>query len=208
MRSSLALLVAAGLLAAAAPVALADGDPASDYLLGQPTFVPPDAGVSAAAATQLGAVLADAKRKGYEVRVAVIATRYDLGSAGVLFRKPTEYARFLGQELFFVYKGRLVVAMPNGYGVSRGGKPQPRQQALLDRLPPPGRSGLATGAARAVRVLARAAGVGVASPQALRASGGGAGNRDRLIVAAAAIVLALAAAAVAGRRRLRRWATR
>src|SRR5437764_13595429 len=108
-----------------APVALADGDPASDFLLGQSVFVPPDDGVPDANAKQLESVVASAKAGGYEIRVALIGTRYDMGSVVALYRHPKPYARFLGQELYFVYKGRLLVVMPNGYGVSRGGKAQP-----------------------------------------------------------------------------------
>ena len=158
-----------------APLARADGDPASDYLLGTTAFVPPDAGVPAADAAQLRAVLAAAKTRGYEIRVALIATRYDMGSVASLFRRPLDYTRFLGQELFFVYKGRLLVVMPNGYGVSRGGKPLPAAQRLVDRLPPPGTNGhaLATGATSAVRKLAAASGVHVPliQPAAKKSSG-------------------------------------
>ena len=50
-------------------------------------------------------MLRDAKARGYEIRVALIASRYDMGSVGVLYRQPKRYARFLGQELAFVYKG-------------------------------------------------------------------------------------------------------
>jgi hypothetical protein len=150
-----------------APAARADGDPASDYLLGTSAFVPPDANIPSADAQQLRTVLATAKARGYEIRVALIATTYDMGSVGTLFRRPRQYARFLGQELFFVYKGRLLVVMPNGYGVSRGGKPMPSAQRLADRRPAPGVDGhaLATGATATVRKLAAAAGVQVPLPQ-------------------------------------------
>jgi hypothetical protein len=159
--------VACLLVAPVAPVARADGDPASDYLLGTSAFVPPDANISSGDAKQLSAVLADAKARGFEIRVALIATRYDMGSVATLFRQPRQYARFLGQELFFVYKGRLLVVMPNGYGVSRGGKPVPSAQQLVDRLPAPGNDGhaLATGATAAVRKLAAASGVNVPLPK-------------------------------------------
>jgi hypothetical protein len=113
------------------------------------------------------AVLADAKARGYEIRVALIATTYDMGSVVTLFRQPRQYARFLGQELFFVYKGRLLVVMPNGYGVSRGGKLLPSAQRLVSRLPAPGTDGhaLATGATAAVRKLAAAEGITVPLPK-------------------------------------------
>jgi hypothetical protein len=203
----LALALAAALAAAAG--AAADGDPASDYLLGQAAFVPPDAGIADADAARLASMLAEAKKKGFEVRVALIATRADLGAVTALYRKPKEYARFLGQELYFVYKGRLVVVMPNGYGFSRGGRAQPAGQALLDRLPgpEPGGTGLVAGALQSVRVLARAAGVRVAVPKA--GAGGGNGSvRDRVVIAAAAAAGAVVLGGVALVRRRRRGGAR
>ena len=34
-----------------------------------------------------------------------------------LWRQPQNYARFLGQELSLVYRGTLLVVMPNGFGL-------------------------------------------------------------------------------------------
>jgi hypothetical protein len=185
----------------AAPAAHADGDPASDYLLSTASFVPPDGGISKADAAQLNDALAEAKSRGYEIRVAVIATKFDMGSVDVLYRQPRRYARFLGQELFFVYKGRLLVAMPNGYAVSQGGKPVPSAQAVVDRLPPPGSSGhsLTTGATAAVAKLAAASGVVVAAPNSAAPSSGS--GRLVLIAIAVLVVLLGAAAAIFVRRR-------
>jgi hypothetical protein len=174
-----------------APVARADGDPASDYLLSMSAFVPPDANISSGDAKQLNAVLADAKARGFEIRVALIATTYDMGSVGTLFRQPRQYSRFLGQELFFVYKGRLLVVMPNGYGVSRGGKAVPSSQQLVDRLPHPGTNGhaLATGATAAVRKLAAAAGVNVPLPKIAA----GKGHSDWFLIGIIALVVIVGA---------------
>ena len=187
------------------PAALADGDPASDYLLVSPAFVPPDDGIPPASAKQLTTVLADAKKHGYVIRVALIKTRYDMGSVTVLYGKPKQYAHFLGQELYFVYKGRLLVVMPNGFGFARAGKLQPAQQGLLDRRRPPGAGGaqLAASATGAVRALAAASGVHVALPP-LHGSTGTSSTRDRLVIAGgAAIVLALGAGLTVLRRRTR-----
>ena len=198
---SLALVAVLACLVVA-PAARADGDPASDYLLTSPAFVPPDAGIPSADVTQLNATLAAAKSRGYEIRVAVIATKNDLGSVGVLYRQPRRYARFLGQELHFVYSRRLLVAMPNGYAVVLDGKLVPSAQALVDGLPPPGSSGhaLTTGATAAVAKLAAASGVVVAAPKSAVSSSGN-GRWLLLGIAGLVVLLGVAATILARRRR-------
>jgi hypothetical protein len=205
-RALLLLALLAGL--AFAPLARADGDPASDYLLSQSTFVPPDDGVPAAYAEQLQATVREAKARGYAIRVALIGTRYDLGSVSVLDRKPKQYARFLGQELAFVYKGRLLVVMPNGLGYSERGRAVPRGQAVVDSLAAPGKDGAALASAATSAVVRLAAAAGVVVPEAPLGSGartsGSNANRDRLTIAAAALAATLlAAGAVLFRRRRR-----
>ena len=184
-----AAVVALGLT----PLARADGDPASDWLLSQPSFVPEDIGVPAAYTTQLNAVLSDAKARGYEIRVAVIGTRYDMGSVYVDWLKPKRYVPFLSKELFFVYKGRVLVVMPNGLAVTDGGgKPAPAaDRALVDRLPAPGKdpAALATAATHTVIALAANHGAIVALPKLGHVSGSTT-NRDRVTLAAAALVVA------------------
>ena len=188
-----------------APAALADGDPASDYLLSQSVFLPPDVVVPEADAKRLTETVAEAKARGYEIRVAVIGTRYDLGSVGALFKKPQEYALVLGQELRFVYKGRLLVVMPNGYGVSQGGKKWPEAEAVVVGLPPPreGGSGLTTAADTAVRKLAASSGVRLPTP-----SDGGSSSSGTMVVAivggiAVLLLVGGGAAFLVRRRRLR-----
>jgi hypothetical protein len=181
-------LAVATLLAAccvAVPAAHANGDPASDYLLTQNTFIPFDAKVPTAEAEVLNAIVVNAKEKGYTIRVALIAKQFDLGAVPSLWRKPKTYARFLGQELFFVYKGRLLVVMPNGFGASRGGKTLASEERVLDAMPDPGESGatLATAATRAVQRLAAHSGVRVEIPTA---SSGDSSTRDRIAIASIA----------------------
>jgi hypothetical protein len=188
------VLVAIAFLALA-PLARADGDPASDYLLTQTTFVPPDLGISEADAARLATVVQSAHAGGYTIRVALIGSRYDLGSIGTVFGQPKHYARFLGQELTLVYHGRLLVVMPTGYGVARAGTLIPAEQATLDRLPEPGRSGdqLVAAAITGVRKLAAASGVVVAVPPP--ASGNSSTAVWIWVVVGAAIALVAALAA-------------
>jgi hypothetical protein len=192
------LAVALAAVCLAVPAARADGDPASDYLLAQSTFVPFDAKVSKAQADQLNAVVAAAKNQGFTIRVALISNEFDLGAVPSLWRKPKTYARFLGQELFFRYTGRLLVVMPNGYGVSRGGKALSSAQHVVDALQNPGEGGpaLASAATRAVQHLAAQSGVRVEIPAA---SAGDSSNNDRVVIAAAVgglVLLILAGLAV------------
>lgn len=200
------LLVA---LLVAAPAAHADADPASDYLVGQGTFIPPDVGIPPAYADQLNATVREAKARGYTIRVALIGSRYDMGAVTVLYEKPKQYARFLGQELSLIYKQRLLVVMPNGLAVSQNGKILPREQALVERIPPPGTDGtaLAATATRAVIRLAADAGVVVPEPPLAssgRSAPGSNENRDRAVIAVAAAVAALLVALVVLYRRRRR----
>ncbi len=101
---------------ATVPLARADGDPASDVLYGANLFPSYDSGISAANLEALQATLADSKKAGYEIRVAVIAKPDDLGAVTSLWAKPRQYARFLGTELGYVYKKPLLIVMPNGIG--------------------------------------------------------------------------------------------
>ena len=180
MRRLLAAVLAAGCIAV--PAARADGDPASDYLLSQDTFLPFDANISKEQAAQLNTVVADAKKQGFTIKVAVIAKPFDLGAVPSLYGKPKTYARFLGQELFFLYKGRLLIVMPNGYGASHGGKPLPSAQRVLDGMAAPqeGGAALTAAAARAVQRLAAQNGVRVEIPPV---ASGTSQTNDRIIIA-------------------------
>lgn len=193
-RCALLAVLAASLVVVAA--AHADADPASDYLIQQATFIPPDDGIPKAYADQLNATVREAKARGYTIRVALIGSRYDMGAVTILYEKPKQYARFLGQELALVYKKRLLVVMPNGLAVSTNGKLAPREQAVVDRIPPPGTDGKALAATATRAVVRLAADAGVVFPEpALSASGrsapGSSDNRDRAIIAAAALAAAL-----------------
>ena len=189
-RAALITLLACLVLA---PLARADGDPASDYLLTQPVFLPPDVVMSKSDAARLTSVTAAAKKAGYEIRVAVIGTLYDMGSVGALYKKPQRYAVFLGQELRFVYKGRLLVVMPNGYGVSQNGEPWPEGSKIVAKLPPPGAGGpaLAAGGAAAVQALAAASGVHVSS-----SADGGSSSSSTTLIAVGAVVVVLVAGGI------------
>ena len=122
----------------------------------QTLFLPQDAGFSAAQQAQLSTLLASAQRSGLRIRVAIVASPSDLGSISELWRQPQAYAHFLGQELGLVYRGTLLVVMPNGYGLyGVGGVPTP--SAGLNTTGQAS-AALAESAISAVRRLARASG--------------------------------------------------
>jgi hypothetical protein len=166
-RRSLRVLaaVAAALAAgAAAPAAQADGDPASDYLIGQKIFLPYDAKLPARPVQMLNATVHSANTQGFPVRVALIWSNYDLGSVTVLWNKPRTYARFLGIELSYYFKGRLIVVMPNGIGLYWHGHPTGPGYKVLDPITvKPTPAGLAEAATAAVQRLAAASGVTVST---------------------------------------------
>jgi hypothetical protein len=148
-----ALLVGLGAMASQAR---ADGDPASDVLAGQTVFIPQDGAVPLAQQSQLEQLVGSANRTGLPLRVALIATRSDLGSVTALWRRPSAYARFLAQELSQVFHGTLLVAMPDGFGVAHVG---PGPPAAFSGAPGAGsRAGLGGATIKAVQRLAGAGG--------------------------------------------------
>jgi hypothetical protein len=149
-------------LAAVTPRAYADGDPASDVLATQRLFVPADATVVTGEQLQLTALLNEAAGRGYPLRVAIVASRTDLGSVTALWRRPETYARFLGGELALVFHGTVLVVMPNGYGtdVTASGVRTASGEA---ELPVP-RAHLGSAAIAAVERFASGAGIRLVSP--------------------------------------------
>ena len=154
----LAAVAAAGLVFAS--VAGADGDPGSDVLVYQDLFAGSDAGLSVQQQLRLGGLLKTAARAGFPVRVAVIASPFDLGAVTALWRNPRGYARFLGLELSLAYKQRLLVVMPNGFGFNWPGHSTASAYRLVGGIPiHAGGSGLFGATEAAVTRLASASGV-------------------------------------------------
>lgn len=186
----LAILASAGGIFASS--ARADGDPASDVLVTQRLFLPQDAGLPPGQQTQLGALVDDAARDGYQLRVALIASPADLGSVAPLWRQPQNYARFLGQELAFTYHGPLLVVMPDGFGFYRFNRSAADELAALGGVRP-GASALGSAALTAVQRLAATSGHRLSLPNATATPNPGSSNTTPWI--AFAIGAALIAAA-------------
>jgi hypothetical protein len=175
-------------------LARANGDPASDYLLVRNIFLPFNARIDRDATQRLTNVIREANTSGFKIRVALIGTRYDLGTAFSLYNKPQRYAEFLGLELSFVYRQHLLVVMPSGFGASVNGKPDPRGIRAVRSLPAPGTDATreAEAATTAVRRLASTYGHVLAPGD----GGSGSQTRDRITIAAGVTALAALLAAI------------
>jgi len=187
------------------PAAMADGDPASDVLVYQPVFFPYNP-APPAAQRELNGLVKSADQQGLKIRVAVVQSPRDLGSIPTLFGKPSVYARFLSSELSSIWRDRVLVVMPSGYGLAQGARLVRRggvehvvvnthsgpDEAVLRRLPPPRGStpaDVVAAASKAVRALAARHDIAlVAAPPASSSSGGGSGRNPGLAAAVAATV--------------------
>jgi hypothetical protein len=188
-----AVLTLALVLVAATP-ARADGDPASDVLLGLNVFYPYSPPVSQTLQNTLNGETAAASRAHFPIKVALIESPLDLGAIPVLFDKPQQYADFLDDEISFGHRQLLLVVMPDGYGVQ--GVSAATAAAVASLARPAGRQSddLARAAITAVQTLAAAAGHPIAVSQSPSTGGGGGPGSTPL----ALIVLALAAIVLAG----------
>jgi cytochrome c biogenesis protein CcmG/thiol:disulfide interchange protein DsbE len=236
LRLDLRLLAVVGLVLvsalAFAPRALGDGDPGSDVLVNQSSFVPADAGISIPQQLQLTTMLRVAASGGAPVRVAIISHRDDLGAITALWGKPQAYANFLGTELSLAYTGRLLIVMPDGFGFFWKGHPTAAsEQALAGLTIGTGGLGLITAAESGAARLASTAGVTLSTPPtaagsrtapasspsttvptivgggsvpARAARPGGSTATVEIVVIAAAVLLAALAVALALWRRSRR----
>jgi hypothetical protein len=197
-----ALLAAVVATVVAPQAARADGDPASDYLLGSKVFLPYDAKFPPKQAAELTALVSGANRAGFAIRVAILWSDYDMGSVTSLWRKPKTYAKFLGLELSFVYKQRLLIVMPNGLAINWPKHDVTSEEALLARIETgPSPAQLLAAASTAVTRLAAAAGTKVTAPAHVTTPAQR-NTHDREVILA--VVLGVLALVVAARFLIRR----
>ncbi|HEY3725974.1 MAG TPA: hypothetical protein VGL51_02295 [Solirubrobacteraceae bacterium] len=204
MASRLLSILSAALLAAmlVPAVAAADGDPASDVLLGENVFYPYNPPVPRAVQRTLNAETAAAKRAGFPLKVALIASPIDLGVIPDLFGKPQKYADFLDQEISFQGKQPLLVVMAAGYGLQ--GVTGPAKLAVRGLSPPNGKTStdLAQAAITAVAKLSSAAGHDLKGVPGVPGAGGGSGGSSTpIVIALAAAAILVATALIVLRRR-------
>ncbi len=201
--TALALCLVAALLALPAPRAAADADPPSDVLLIQSVYYPYTPKISPKLQAQLDDAAARARRAGFPIKVALVATRADLGAIPQMFGHVVAYANLLQREIAYLRPQPTLAAMPGGFGTSATG---PQGPAIVRKLPPPHTAdGMAQGAIVAIEQLAAANG----HPISTSGLGGGRSGHHRagtsvLVIFAPLLVLALALAARPLLRRRRR----
>jgi hypothetical protein len=199
------VLAALALLALAPPAARADGDPASDVLLLQDSYLPyPPGKPPKVVSDALVDLLKRTRKAGFPLKVAIIASKNDLGSVPQFFGQPQPYATFLGREIEFNSKKQLLVVQPNGYGTNSIAPDTAK--ALQGLKPPADDSGDALGRAaiEATVRLTKAAGHPVTAPKlpAVADKGGGGGGTSPLITFGVPVaLLALGGALAALKRR-------
>jgi hypothetical protein len=203
-RRATTIVALAAAAAALVPAStLADGDPASDVLLGENVYYPYSPAVSASLQRKLNGETAAASRAHFPIKVALIPTPADLGAIPTLFGKPQQYASFLEQEISFLnIKPLLLVVMPNGYGTQHLGPAATSAAASLTKPASAQSNELARAAIAAVPKLAAAAGHPIGDAPG-DAGTGNAGDLAAFAVLAAGALAAAAAILVARWRRAR-----
>jgi hypothetical protein len=149
--------------------AWADGDPASDVLLTDTIYFPytkPSADVVA----KLRGVVEASRRAGQPLRVAISASRADLGAVPDYFGRPGEYAKFLSGELsaFGQLQGApqhgpatndpLLIVMPAGFGTYNLPGTTDRELRSIDLGGDASPDGLSNAAGYAVQEIAKKSG--------------------------------------------------
>ncbi|MEA2352095.1 MAG: hypothetical protein QOJ14_509 [Thermoleophilaceae bacterium] len=174
-------------------VARADSDPASDILPTVDVFFPYQPKMSEAVKADLRGVTDAAKKAGYPIKVAIIATQADLGGVPQLFDQPARYAGYLGPEIDFNKKQqRLLVVMPGGLGTYEVG-PQ-ASRAIAGVKVGAGVDAMGRTAVDAVQRMAKADGHPIKGfkPKSGGSTGGGGSTAIIFAVPIALLVIGLA----------------
>jgi hypothetical protein len=167
-------------------------------LLVQNVFYPYAPAVSQPMRAALQQAVARARAARLPIKVALIATRLDLGAVPALYGTPQRYASFLEQEITYNETPWLIVVMPQGLGFA--GVPRASSPSSHTTVPA-GANGLAAAAIRAIVAIAARAGHAIAAPQVQ--SGGGTGGGIGLAVGggAALVIVGAGVVTIVARRR-------
>jgi hypothetical protein len=189
------------IVAVLAPAAArADSDPASDILPTADVFFPYQPKMSEPVKADLRGLTDAAKKAGYPIKVAIIATQADLGGVPQLFNQPARYAGYLGPEITFGKKKQpLLVVMPDGLGTYQASPLASR--AIAGVKVASGVDGLGRAALEAVQKMAKADGHPIRGFKPKSVGGGGGGGAATAIIFAVPIALLVIALAVMTYRR-------
>ena len=183
---------------------MANGDPASHVLPTGDVYYPgSESKVSGSLIRQLNGLVAEGQRKGYKLKIALIATPEDLGTIPEYFGKPEEYAQLLDEEIAFNSKPRLLVVMPGGTGLAEVGQRERRAIRGISVDDDASPDDLAAAAVLALPKLATAAGHPVKAVKPVEGSGGsgGTGGASILLIVAPFLVFGIVLAYVSMRGR-------
>lgn len=194
----------------AAPAALADGDPASDVLPSQDAFYPYTPQASKPLVRALDRLLAQVRKSGYPMKVALIGSAADLGSYPTMYNNPQRYADLLASELPINPHGsvrdslHLLVVMAGGFGGKNLGDRVDEALAPVEIDPEAGSDGLVRAALAAVARIATVNGHETAVPPEASsdgAAGGGSSSETVVLIVIGVVIVLLLAALLAVRRR-------
>jgi hypothetical protein len=193
-RAAVAVLLAALALGLVPSSGWADGDPASDVLLGQAVFYPLSPKVSPGQEAALEKTLKAANSEaGLNLKVAIIDSAEELGLVPRFFGHPQTYAEFLDREISFNQEQPLLVVMAAGFGVM----PTSFSKALahVPLYAQQSSDGLVRSATLAVIAMAKQLGHPIAAPS-VTASKHGSSPPALLVFGLPAVLLAIAGLAM------------
>jgi LPXTG-motif cell wall-anchored protein len=203
-------LAAAVLTLIAAPAAHADGDPASDVLPSQDAYYPYSPAASKPLSAALDQLLAQVRKGGYPLKVAMIGSAADLGSYPTMFNNPQEYTNLLASELPTNPHGavkdelHLLVIMPGGFGGKNLGDRVDEALGPVEIDVEGQTDGLVRAGLEAVARLATVNGVKTEVPSVASGDDGdGGGSNTLLLVVIGVVIVLLVAALLVVRRRTR-----
>ena len=178
----------------------ANGDPASDVLLMQDAYLPYSPKVPDGVGKGLTDTLERASKKGYPLKVAIIASQNDLGAVPQFYGNAQPYADHLESEIAFDKPKPLLIVMPTGFGAAAVSPKAKEALADIDRPDADSGDQLGRAAIDAARAMAAAEGKAVAAPKLPPAEESG-GSTSPLVYLVPVLLLALGGGLAAVRAR-------
>jgi peptidoglycan/xylan/chitin deacetylase (PgdA/CDA1 family) len=175
-------------------------------LLGQRAFYPYQPPPAPGLERAIEKMLAASAHQGFELKVAIIDSRIDLGAVPNFFGHPQPYAEFLDREISFNRPQPLLVVMAAGFGIVHAGPRRALAHTAIDARE--GSDGLIRTAMLAAAALARSQHVRLAVPTVSRGGGGSRAGTPALLWFGAPILLLAIAGLATARGPRRAWQSR